>query len=342
MRLEGQCRAQEACRICQRDAGAASREPELLIHVQTRESLPFVAGDPRSPSRRDPDAGLRSSLTRIQIIPLLASQGFEILALDWVGFGGSDKPLKAETISFELHMRTLMALLEAYQLEEVHILAHDWGGCVALSTIPQLARPDTCKSVMLLNSFFAPRPSDVTLNAYALYLLWLCAQGLLDGYVPEEAIIRFLAPSVTESVAKGYAAPFPTVPSKAAVTRFARMVPGLPQLVYRLFESPIGRMIDGMCAPDSFSSLHEQIRLRKRDEGVRAFWSSGEASIRVGVVFGNRDSLLGDFFGTLCNEIHTAHGEPDRHLLEGAGHYAAEERPEDIARISGKFASLGA
>lgn len=66
----------------------------------------------------------------MQVIPTLSERGLDVYALDWVGFGMSDKPLVAEEISFELHMRTLISLFERYDLSETHILAHDWGGWV--------------------------------------------------------------------------------------------------------------------------------------------------------------------------------------------------------------------
>lgn len=235
-------------------------------------------------------------------------------------------------------MRTLLNLFKTYQLRDAYVLAHDWGGCVALCTIPLLERNDACTGLMLLNSFFPPRPSDITWNAYLLYFLWLSAQGVLAGLIPEEAIIRYMAPSVTETIAAGYAAPFSSARSKAAMTRFARMVPGTPQVVYDMLEAPLGRMVDGICPETSFSSLHEQASLRKRDVEVRRFWSNGRANKRVEVAFGDRDTLLGDFFPVLCNLIRTAYGSPKSHLLRGGGHYAAEEKPEELAEIFGTFA----
>lgn len=244
-----------------------------------------------------------------------------------------------EDISFELHMRTLITLFDTYRLSGAFILAHDWGGCVALSSIPHLAREDPCTGLMLLNSFFPPRPSDISWNAYLLYILWLSAQGILAALIPEAAIIRYMAPSVTKTIAEGYAAPFSAHRSKAAVTRFARIVPGTPQLVYDAFESPVGRLLDGICSSRSFSSLHEQARLRKRDAEVRSFWGSGKGKVRVRVAFGNRDSLLGDFFPVLLRSIFTSFGSPERDVLDGAGHYAAEEQPEEISQAFIAFAS---
>lgn len=236
-------------------------------------------------------------------------------------------------------MRTLLTLFEKYQIRNACILAHDWGGCVALCTVPHFPRSDACNGVMLLNSFFPPRLSDVSWNAYLLYLLWLSAQGILGGMLPEEAIIRYMAPSVTQTIAAGYAAPFSCSRSKAAVTRFARLVPGMPPRIYQWIDSPFGKMIDGLCSPDSLSSIHAQACLRRRDEEARTFWGSGVAQLRAGVIFGDRDTLLGDFYSVLCQTVRTSYGGPESHLIVGGGHYAAEEQPEKIVELFGRFAN---
>lgn len=65
------------------------------------------------------------------MIPKLLEDGHEVYALDWLGHGGSDKPMSASLISFELHMWTLMSCIDHFQLEGCCIAAHDWGGYVA-------------------------------------------------------------------------------------------------------------------------------------------------------------------------------------------------------------------
>ena len=63
-----------------------------------------------------------------QIIDSLVESGHEVIALDWIGHGGSDKPLSPSLISFDLHMRTLACCIQHFDLAGCHILAHDWGG----------------------------------------------------------------------------------------------------------------------------------------------------------------------------------------------------------------------
>jgi pimeloyl-ACP methyl ester carboxylesterase len=44
----------------------------------------------------------------IQILPFMAGLGYDVYALDWLGHGRSDKIIRPELITFELHMRTLI------------------------------------------------------------------------------------------------------------------------------------------------------------------------------------------------------------------------------------------
>jgi pimeloyl-ACP methyl ester carboxylesterase len=63
---------------------------------------------------------------------ILAARGFDVYAIDWIGFGMSDIPRSREKISLELQMRVLTRVFDEFQLRDTHILAHDWGGLVNL------------------------------------------------------------------------------------------------------------------------------------------------------------------------------------------------------------------
>jgi pimeloyl-ACP methyl ester carboxylesterase len=172
-------------------------------------------------------------------------------------------------------------------------------------------------------------------------MLWLSSQGILDGLVPEELIIRFMTPNVTSEVASAYAAPFSGPQSQQAVGRFAMTVPGMPDFSYWLFQSRLGVMVDGLCPQESFSSLHEQLRLREKDHAVREFWSSGEAETRVAVVFGRRDPLLRDYYDILMEGIRTREGVPHGVWIDSAGHYPVEEQSRKVAELIAEFTHSG-
>lgn len=61
-------------------------------------------------------------------MPKLLEEGHELYALDWIGHGRSDKPTHRDSITFELHMRTLIAFVNHVQLKDAVLVAHGLGG----------------------------------------------------------------------------------------------------------------------------------------------------------------------------------------------------------------------
>ncbi|KZF21787.1 alpha/beta-hydrolase [Xylona heveae TC161] len=154
-----------------------------------------------------------------QVIPALVAQGYEVYALDFLGHGLSDKPVDPRLISFQLHVRTLREFFTRFDVPRDCILVgHDWGGCIALSAAPTL--PLIRPRIFCLNTFFAPRPSDIRLHYYLLYILWFLSTGIFDGFLPEWAIMRYMAPSptTTADVVRGYGAPFSPTSSFSSFT----------------------------------------------------------------------------------------------------------------------------
>ncbi|KAJ9245680.1 hypothetical protein DTO271D3_4144 [Paecilomyces variotii] len=284
----------------------------------------------------------------------LVEQGHEVFALDWIGHGRSDKITRQTCISFELHMRTLIELFESTGLEDATLVAHDWGGCIALCTLPHL-RANACRGLFLLNAFLPPRPSDMSLHYGLLYAIWFMSTGIMDGYLPESGVMRFMSPHLPQKEIEGYEAPYRDFPlnSKAGVFRFAHIAPGMPEFVLRsLRETWLWKLGEGLCGPIHFSSLNAQTSLSARGDEVRQFWRNGdmkarrsagsEAPFRVVVVFGEDDPLLKDYKHILTQTINAdlmVDWAPSGIWLSNAGHYPVEERPGDIADLIVKFSS---
>ena len=64
-------------------------------------------------------------------IDLLSEEGFHVWAIDFLGFGLSDKPLDTE-YSIELYREQIEAFLEAKNIQKAHVIANSMGGAVAL------------------------------------------------------------------------------------------------------------------------------------------------------------------------------------------------------------------
>ncbi|RLL94680.1 hypothetical protein CFD26_104466 [Aspergillus turcosus] len=279
------------------------------------------------------------------VFPALVERGHEVYALDWLGHGRSDKIIRPEAITFELHMRTLMQFFESTGLENATLVAHDWGGCVALCTLPRLPT-STRTSLFLLNSFLPPRLSEISMHYALLYAIWFMTTGILAGCTPESTVMRFMSPSISQKDVAGYSAPYRNLPAnaKSSVYRFAHMAPATPRIVLTSFRSTwLWKLVEGLAGPSNFDNLTAQARLALRDDEIRGFWKSSEKArnLEVAVVFGEKDPLLKDYKHVLVRSIDPrimVDWAPYGTWLEGAGHYPAEEKPKAVGDLIARLA----
>ncbi|KAF4211426.1 hypothetical protein CNMCM5878_002636 [Aspergillus fumigatiaffinis] len=279
------------------------------------------------------------------VFPALVERGHEVYALDWIGHGRSDKIIRPEAITFELHMRTLQQFFESTGLQNATLVAHDWGGCVALSTLPRLPT-SACTSLFLLNSFLPPRLSEISMHHALLYAIWFMTTGVLGGCIPESAVMRFMSPSISQTDVTGYAAPYRNLPAKAksSIYRFSHMAPATPRVVLTsLRYTWLWKLVEGLAGPSNFDNLTAQARLSSRDDEIRGFWKSSERArqLEVAVVFGDKDPLLKDYKDVLVRAVDSrvmVDWAPHGTWLDGAGHYPAEEKPKAVGDLIARLA----
>ncbi|WEW59207.1 hypothetical protein PRK78_004676 [Emydomyces testavorans] len=288
-----------------------------------------------------------------EIIPRLAGLGHRVYAIDWLGHGRSDKVLEEDSITVELHMRTLMAFVDHVKLKNATFVAHDWGGCIALCTIPYL--PATaCSRLFLLNSFAPPRADEISLHYALLYAIWYLSTAIFNGYLPESAIMRYMVPHMSQHDVDAYSAPYTGLPAaaKSNISRLSHSAPGTPQLVLRQLRTLYAwKVIEGLCGPINFSDLNAQAHLSARDETTRSFWQRKERSrieekrergFKTLVVFGARDPLLKDYKDVLVRMIDSRYAvewAPEGVWVKDAGHYSMEDKPGEIVELVSRFAA---
>lgn len=320
------------------------------------------------------------------ITPSLTAAGHEVFSIDWLGHGVSDKPLSPREISIELHMHTLIKLVRHFDLHDFYIAAHDWGGCVVLCTLPAFPAEHKCAGLVLLNTFFPARPRDISLHYYLLYCeflhpiillhsessnnttdqttcagIWFFSTGILGSRLPDNLILRFMAPNLTTRICDGYSTPFRQHPSqsKASINRFAHIVPGTPDLILAQRQRPAWRMLEGLVGPEHFT-INAQAALACRDVQVRKWWCGetlkdgcGNGKVRfdpdmdrvrsapgrVLILFGRDDPLLPGFRRVLVDTIKVSRlvQNDEGGWIDGAGHYPMEQKPELIARSINEF-----
>jgi haloalkane dehalogenase len=89
------------------------------------------------------------------LIPHLVAAGRRAIALDFLGFGASDKPADAR-YSFEQQLGDLEAVVEALELDQIIPVGHDAGGPAAVNFA--LRHPERTATVCLMNAFYGDAP----------------------------------------------------------------------------------------------------------------------------------------------------------------------------------------
>ncbi len=157
-----------------------------------------------------------------KMIPVLLAAGLRVVVPDLVGFGRSDKPVRARDYTYLHHVQWMSAWLQAVDLHHVTLFCQDWGSLIGLRMVA--GAPQRFDRVALGNgglptgTEFIPRAFKIW-RAFARYSPWFpigrivragCAQGLGNAEVA------------------AYDAPFPTRRHEVGARRFPALVPTSP------------------------------------------------------------------------------------------------------------------
>ena len=255
------------------------------------------------------------------MIPLLVDQGFRVIAPDNVGFGKSDKPAKPEDHTYQMHVDVMSAFMDAIDLQNATLFAQDWGGLIGLRVVAD--RPDRFARIMLSNTDL-PRMSGVKAwLAYPLFRLAVWREGTVQKLDFEGGELSFsqwvayarttdnfdfanLFQNATDRTLSaqelaGYAAPFPSEESLAAVRIF-------PSLVAT-------QMRENQVTFDNFFTKWDK-------PFITAFGS--EDKLMLG-----RDKAWQNQVPGAKNQAHT--------LISGGAHFIQEDKPEELVTLLSQF-----
>ncbi|CAM6095866.1 unnamed protein product [Calypogeia fissa] len=92
-------------------------------------------------------------------IPAFVAAGYHVIAPDHRGVGETEIPDSVDKYSELHHVGDIIGLLDALELKQVLVVAHDWGA--AYGSDLALFRPDRVKALALLGLSYIPRVQEV-------------------------------------------------------------------------------------------------------------------------------------------------------------------------------------
>ena len=157
-----------------------------------------------------------------KVIPELAPVA-RAIAPDFLGFGRSDKPLRLEDYSYDLHLRSLERLFEELDLRDLTVVVQDWGGPIGLRLAVE--RPERVERLVIMNTGIGGGrpPSEEWLRFRAF--VRRVGTDLVPGQLVRVSCVQPLDPAVEAA----YSAPWPDAASKAGILAFPELVPTEPE-----------------------------------------------------------------------------------------------------------------
>jgi haloalkane dehalogenase len=157
-----------------------------------------------------------------KMIPGLLAAGCRVLAPDLVGFGRSDKPTRAEDLTYGNHVAWMSAWLRKNDLDRITLFCQDWGSLIGLRLAAEM--PERFARIALANGGLPTglTPVPPAFHVWKAFARW--SPWFPIGRIVRAGCARGLAPGAQAA----YTTPFPSDEFKLAARLFPGFVPVRP------------------------------------------------------------------------------------------------------------------
>jgi haloalkane dehalogenase len=236
-----------------------------------------------------------------KVIPPVREAGFRCIAPDLPGFGRSDKPVELDWYSYDRHVASMAALLEALDLRQATVVVHDWGGSIGLRLAVE--QPERIDRVVILDTGLFTGRQRMT-DA------WIAFRNFVERTedLPVGLLVRRACKhDPGDEVIAGYDAPYPNAASKAGARAFPLMLPLSPD------------------APGAEAGQRVLHALRSDQRPKLVLWADSDP-----VIPPETGARFAEALGTKID-----------HLIPDASHFLQEDQGPEIGRLIAEWLAGG-